>query len=82
MHRAPAGTGGERVDFFLSATKWSGEPTVLEPDKCDDLSWHSIDALPSNTIPYISAALAAFRSSDAFSEFGWDALREPSVVGR
>jgi 8-oxo-dGTP diphosphatase len=80
MHRAAAGTGGERVDFFLKATRWRGEPAVMEPDKCDDLSWHSLDALPPNTIPYISSALAAFRSSHAFSEFGWEALREHSLA--
>ncbi len=81
MHRAPAGVGGERIDFFLTATRWSGQPTIMEPDKCDELSWHPFDELPSNIIPYVSAALAASRSSRVFSEFGWQPLPAASMVG-
>lgn len=81
MHRAPAGAGGERIDFFLTAARWAGQPAIMEPDKCDDLSWRSLDDLPPNTIPYVAAALTAYRSSQAFSEFGWQPMPEPSVVG-
>jgi 8-oxo-dGTP diphosphatase len=69
MHRATP--GGERIDFFLSASRWVGEPTVREPDKCDELSWHPLAALPGNTIPYVAAALSAYRTSSRFSEYGW-----------
>jgi 8-oxo-dGTP pyrophosphatase MutT (NUDIX family) len=71
MHRAAAGSGGERVDFFLSARRWSGQPTIGEPDKCDELSWHRLEDLPANTVPYVAAALDACRSSCGFSEYGW-----------
>ena len=43
MHRKAE---DERVSFFLAASKWSGDIVNAEPDKCDDLSWHSVHDLP------------------------------------
>ncbi len=61
--------GAEYIDFYLTAEKWSGEPRIMEPDKCDDLSWYSLDALPQNTLPYISFVLEQIRKGVTFSEF-------------
>lgn len=77
MHRLASNTSpptNERVDFFLRASVWNGEPQIMEPDKCDELSWHSLDALPSNTIPYIRAALDMCRRGEYYSEYGWSDL--------
>ena len=68
MHR---GSIDERVDFFLSATEWSGTISNCEPDKCSELRWCNLDALPDNTIPYIRAAMTNFRQGVWFEEFGW-----------
>lgn len=68
MHRK---SGDERVDFFLTATEWSGEPSNQEPDKCDDLNWFSMHSLPENTIPYVRRALSNYRTGIWFDEFGW-----------
>ncbi|HSK67125.1 MAG TPA: NUDIX domain-containing protein [Anaerolineales bacterium] len=70
MHRRD---GLERVDFFLEIVKWDGEPVNCEPDKCDELLWVAIDALPSNTIPYIRQALRNHFQKLPFDEFGWPA---------
>lgn len=70
MHRK-AENGEERVDFFLSAKKWKGEPRIMEPDKCGDLRWFSLNALPKNIIPYVRRAIRCFLSGTAYSEFGW-----------
>ena len=54
MHRT-AGDGdsvNERVDFFLTTTAWQGEPSVREPDKCADLAWFALDALPDPVVPH------------------------------
>lgn len=69
MHR----NAGDReyIDFFLTTEKWAGEPHITENDKCDDLSWFPLVDLPENMIPYIRAALDAFRNGKTFSEFGW-----------
>lgn len=47
-----------RIDFFVRAGAWVGEPHVAEPDKCDALGWFSPDALPEAVVPYIREALA------------------------
>jgi len=48
-----------RIDFFLCASDWSGEPHIAEPQRCDDLRWCAPDALPETVVPYIREALAA-----------------------
>lgn len=68
MHRRQ---NDERVDFFFEVKKWTGQPVNTEPDKCDDLSWFSLDNLPSNTIPYIRQAIECYRKGIIYSEFGW-----------
>lgn len=71
MHRRA--DDGERIDFFVTCNEWSGELRNLEPDKCDELRWVPIGALPPNTIPYVAAAIDAWRAGNWFSSFGWDA---------
>ena len=61
----------ERVDFFFQVPGWSGEPFNAEPEKCDELLWADIDALPENTIPYVQQAIKNFQAGIPFEEFGW-----------
>jgi hypothetical protein len=61
----------ERIDFFLVAKNWTSKIFNNEPDKCDELSWYPLDALPDNTIPYIRKALRNYRNRISFCEFGW-----------
>ena len=68
MHRL---SNDERIDFFLVATKWGGRVANQEPDKCSELRWCALDALPANTIPYVRVALENFRQRVWFAEFGW-----------
>lgn len=67
MHRKS--TDNERIDFFLTCRSWEGDIKNLEKDKCDDLSWFSIDKLPLNTIPYIKFAIENYKKGITFSEF-------------
>lgn len=67
MHRQ---SSDERIDFFLATTNWVGEIINSEPHKCDDLSWHPVDNLPENVIPYVKNALDNYRQGTWFSEFG------------
>lgn len=70
MHRKYP--GGERMDFFVKANAWKGEPKIMEPDKCDDLSWFKINELPDNVIPYVRHALNCIqKGKKLYSEFGW-----------
>ena len=69
MHRKAE---DERVSFFLAASKWSGDTVNAEPDKCDDLSWHSVHDLPANMVPYVRRALENYQESRFFESFGWE----------
>ena len=63
--------GHERVDFFIQAKEWEGEPKNLEPHKCDDLSWFPISSLPENTVGYIRQAIENVVNGKIYSEYGW-----------
>jgi 8-oxo-dGTP diphosphatase len=62
MHRTGA-TGAaidERIDVFFQATRWRGEPHLLE-DKATDLAWFPLDALPDPVVPHELAVIEALR---------------------
>jgi 8-oxo-dGTP diphosphatase len=61
----------ERVDFFMHIRNWQGEPSNTEPDKCDELRWFPVDALPENVIPYVRRAIQNHHDGLKFDEFGW-----------
>lgn len=69
MHRH---SDGERIDFFVEAQRWSGEVVNRETDKCDDLRWVALDALPDTLIPYVRYAVHAYQDGTGYTEFGWD----------
>lgn len=58
-----------RADYFFEATKWSGELSNSEPDKCDHITWFPVSKLPDNTIPYIRTALKHYNKGQVYSEF-------------
>jgi 8-oxo-dGTP pyrophosphatase MutT (NUDIX family) len=71
-------TGGgepidERIDFFFTARSWSGEPTVVEPEKCEALSWCPLDDLPEPVVPHERRVLDALRlgTTAAYTTFGF-----------
>ncbi|HLN63583.1 MAG TPA: NUDIX domain-containing protein [Symbiobacteriaceae bacterium] len=68
MHRL---SDSERVDFFVATARWSGMVANMEPDKCDELRWCHLDALPANTVPYVRRALQNYREQRWFDSFGW-----------
>ncbi len=59
----------ERVDFFVQVHKWEGEPFNAEPDKCDDVRWVELNALPDNTVPYVRQALNNHQHNIPFDEY-------------
>lgn len=59
----------ERVDFFVQVHRWDGEPFNAEPDKCDDVRWVDINALPANIIPYVRQALDNHLNGMKFAEY-------------
>ena len=63
----------ERIDFFFTARSWSGEPRIVEPDKCADLRWCALDSLPEPVVPHELSVLAALRdgTTTPYSTFGF-----------
>lgn len=69
MHRKEPGE--ERIDFFIRARKWAGEPKIMEPERCDELKWFDIEDLPENVIPYVKQAIDNIKKGIFYSEHGW-----------
>jgi 8-oxo-dGTP diphosphatase len=61
----------ERVDWFFTARSWSGEPRIMEPDKCAAIEWFPLTALPSPVVPHEEFALSQLSSGAAYLTFGW-----------
>jgi 8-oxo-dGTP pyrophosphatase MutT (NUDIX family) len=74
MHRR---ADDERIDFFVTARRWSGDVWNAEPAKCGELRWCAIDALPGNVIPYVRRAIDRGVDGQWFESFGWG---EPAVM--
>lgn len=68
MHRK---SSEERIDLFFTAKEWSGDPTITETNKCDDMKWFLMDKLPGNMVPYVKEAIKNYLVKDTYSEFGW-----------
>ena len=62
----------ERVDFFFTALSWSGEPQIMEPQKCAELRWCPLDDLPDPVVPHEASALASLGKGEAYLTFGFD----------
>lgn len=52
----------QRVDFFLTATRWTGEPTIQEPTKCVELRWCRLDDLPDPLVAHEAEVLTRLRA--------------------
>lgn len=62
---------GEGVDFFFTATRWSGTPIACA--ECSDVTWYPLDALPSNTVSFIRRAIKLqLVAGNWFDEDGWN----------
>lgn len=69
VHTMYRSSENERVDFFMTASRYEGEMQNMEPHKCDDLQWFPLDALPDNTIDYVRQAIAAHQKGVTYSEY-------------
>lgn len=68
------GSGLEpRIGLFFEACDWSGHPVNREPEKCWDIKWFALDALPDELIAYPAAGIHAYRFGASFCTLGWDA---------
>jgi 8-oxo-dGTP pyrophosphatase MutT (NUDIX family) len=64
-----------RVDFFFKAKKWTGEVKNMEPNKCDDLKWVTLDELPLNMAPHVLDAFECMQKGIYYKELGLPFLK-------
>jgi 8-oxo-dGTP diphosphatase len=66
LHRVEVGGPPveQRCDFFFEVTRWTGEPTVLEPAKCAAMRWFALDALPIDVVPHERLVLDGLAAGD------------------
>jgi ADP-ribose pyrophosphatase YjhB (NUDIX family) len=69
MHRRKGDE--ERIDYFFICKEWKGEIRIMEPNKCDELTWYSLNELPENTVDYVYEAINNYRNTIKFSIYGW-----------
>ena len=90
MHRSNDVGGAaleQRVDFFFTARRWSGEPTAAEPERNAGLRWFALDELPERVPPHeravmdlLAAQLDGGRPVPAITTFGFaPALAPPGA---
>ena len=81
MHRSNDVGGAaleQRVDFFFTARRWRGEPTMAEPGRSAGLRWFALDELPERVPPHeravmdlLAAQLDGGRPVPAVTTFGF-----------
>ena len=57
------------IDLFFTTDSWTGEPKVMEVDKCDDMKWFPLSNLPQNIVPSVKFVIENFQKGILFSEF-------------
>jgi 8-oxo-dGTP diphosphatase len=61
----------EYVYMYFAASKWRGEPSVQEPDKCDDVRWFPLDDLPKELVADTRYIVDCYVQGVAYSESGY-----------
>jgi 8-oxo-dGTP pyrophosphatase MutT (NUDIX family) len=63
----------ERVDFFFSCRRWTGEPRLMEEAKSAGLGWFPLAELPEPVVPHERYVLDALRAGTlrAITSFGF-----------
>ncbi|MFF2730405.1 trifunctional class I SAM-dependent methyltransferase/NUDIX hydrolase/VOC family protein [Streptomyces sp. NPDC058008] len=65
QHRGPGGS--PRMGWFFEADHDPARPPRnAEPDKCSELAWFPLDALPDDMVAYCRAGLDAYRAEQRF----------------
>jgi 8-oxo-dGTP pyrophosphatase MutT (NUDIX family) len=63
--------GGQRVDFFFTASRWEGQPEVKEADRSGGIMWAPLSALPEPLVPVDAIALRMLASGERTAIAHW-----------
>lgn len=64
--------GSDRLNLYFECNEWQGEITNAEPEKCSELTWSNINALPDDCVPYIAFVLGKIANGETYSEYRGD----------
>lgn len=71
VHLLDPGSTQPMMELFFSACRWTGEPRVLEPDRCTAWGWWPVHGLPDLLVDYTRAAIGGIARGEAFTQMGW-----------
>ncbi|MEV5877959.1 NUDIX domain-containing protein [Streptomyces sp. NPDC052101] len=77
VHLLDPGNPRPLLELVLRVKHWTGEPQLMEPDKCSAWAWWPKTALPDPIVPYAKAALEGIAGGSAYTELGWPEARLP-----
>jgi hypothetical protein len=64
-------TARPRIQLVFQARSWTGNPEVLEPDRCVKWRWWTPQDLPAAVVPYTRQAIDGILQGRPYSENGW-----------
>jgi 8-oxo-dGTP diphosphatase len=62
-------TGKHYVDIGLIADWKSGEPKLMEPDKCEGWGWYDIDNLPKPLFEPVTSYIEAYKTGKNYFDY-------------
>lgn len=61
----------EFIVFFYETTRWTGNPSIMEPHKCDELVWVDEHQLPTPMLASHKQVLDMVKQNIMISDIGW-----------
>ena len=71
IHKYTRETGEIYYCGYFLAEHYEGTPRICEPEKCAELRWFALDALPDALIEDRRMAIDHMRRGIPYGEFGW-----------
>lgn len=68
QHRKKKDDGGDRIDFFFKANKWQGQPSICEPEKCEDLAFVPLSEYFGKITPHVENVLKQYAACAPYIE--------------
>lgn len=59
------------TEFVLVCKTFSGQPKIMEHDKCSDLQWFELKNLPENISLYAKQAINNYINNESFTEINF-----------
>lgn len=74
LHTYTPNTGQIYYNGHFKIAKWKDEPSVNEPNKCEEIRWFKIQNLPENIIESRKLAIENYQNHIPYDEYGWNKM--------